>query len=99
MKQNLNELMGKQADTLNKTALFQRRHRGPAGMKVLTSLSPGKCKQNHNKMITSHLLECLSSKYKRTSVGKGVERGTPVTLQGCKLVQPLWKTAKKFLNN
>ena len=60
----------------------------------------GNANQNHNKMITSHLLECLSSKYKRASVDKGVEKRNPCALGwGCKLAQSLWKTARKFLNH
>ena len=69
--------MGKQADTLSKQFSKEDTEVQQVQKKVLDITShQGNANQNHNQMITSHLLECLSSKYKRTSVGKGVERGT-----------------------
>ena len=79
----LNNLMEKQADTPSKGFSKEDAEVQQGQKKVLDITNPqGNANQNHNKMITSHLLECLSSKYKRASVGKGVERGTLVHLGG-----------------
>ena len=75
--------MEKQADTPSKGFSKEDAEVQQGQKKVLDITNhQGNANQNHNKMITSHLLECLSSKYKRASVGKGVERGTLVHLGG-----------------
>ena len=75
--------MEKQADTLSKQFSKEDTEAQQVQKKVLDSAShQGNANQNHNKTITSHLLEGLSSEYKRTSVGKGVERGTLVHFGG-----------------
>ena len=60
--------------------------------------SSGKIKSKPEWDITSHLSEWLKSKTQETTVGEDVEtRNTHELLVECRLLQPPWKTVRKFL--
>ena len=88
--------MGKHEQTF-----FQRRHTDgqQAHEKMLYFISSQEdVNQNHNKIITSHLLEWLLTKTQKQQALRTCRKENPLhRWWECKLVQPLQKTVWRFL--